>query len=89
MLGIHIRNIELSRTIWDEKIDKFIHTLNSWKMTSLLKGKKTGINILAVACLWYPAYVYHLPDWALKKLNKALWTFLWGSKKGSGQRSGR
>ena len=39
------------------------------------------INILAAACLWYPAYVYHLPDWALKKLNEALWSFLWGSKK--------
>ena len=46
-----------------------------------LKGKKTVINILAAVCLWYPAYVYHLPDRALKKLNEALWTFLWGSKK--------
>ena len=71
--------MDLSHTIWDEKIDKFIRTLNLWKMRDLsLKGKKTVINILAAACLWY---VYHLPDWALKKLNEALWTFLWGSKK--------
>ena len=82
VLGIHIGNMELSHTIWDEKIDKFIRTLNLWKMRDLsLKGKKTVINILAAACLWYPAYVYHLPDWALKKLNEALWSFLWGSKK--------
>ena len=82
VLGIHIGNMELSHTIWDEKIDKFIRTLNLWKMRDLsLKGKKTVINFLAAACLWYPAYVYHLPDWALKKLNEALWTFLWGSKK--------
>ena len=67
VLGIHIGNMELSHTIWDEKIDKFIRTLNLWKMRDLsLKGKKTVINILAAACLWYPAYVYHLPDWALK-----------------------
>ena len=46
-----------------------------------LKGEKTVINILAAAYLWYPAYVYHIPDWALKKLNEALWTFLWGNKK--------
>ena len=73
--------MELSHIIWDEKIDKFIRTLNLWKVRDLsLKGKKTIINILA-ACLWYSAYVYHLPDWALKKLNEALWTFLWGSKK--------
>ena len=74
--------MEFSHTIWDEKIDKFIHTLNSWKMRHLsLKGKKTVVNILATACLWYPAYVCHVLDWALKKLNEALWTFLWGSKK--------
>ena len=47
----------------------------------LFKRKNTVINILAAACLWYPAYVYHLPDWALKKVNEALWTFLWESKK--------
>ena len=46
-----------------------------------LKGKKTVINILAAACLWYPSYVYHLPDWGLKRLNEALWTFLWGNKR--------
>ena len=61
--GIHIGNTELIHTIWDEKIDKFIRTLNLWKMRDLsLKGKKTVINILAAACLWYPAYVYHIPD---------------------------
>ena len=46
-----------------------------------LKGKKTVINILATACLWYPAHVYHIPDWALKTLNEALWTFLCGNKR--------
>ena len=74
--------MDLSRTIWDEKIDKFVRILNLWKMRDLsLKGKKTVINILAAVCLWYPAYVYHIPEWALNKLNEALWTFLWGSKK--------
>ena len=47
----------------------------------LFKRKKTVINILAATCLWYPAYVYHLPDWASKKLKEALWSFLWGSIK--------
>ena len=47
----------------------------------LKRKKKTVINILAAACLWYPAYVYHIPDWAIQKLNEALWAFLWGSKK--------
>ena len=74
--------MDLSRTIWDEKIDKFVRNLKLWKMRDLsLKGKKTVINILAAACLWYSAYVYHIPEWTLKKLNEALWTFLWGSKK--------
>ena len=36
---------------------------------------------MAAACLWYPAFVYHIPQWAIKKLNEALWTFLWGNKK--------
>ena len=81
VLGIQVGNTPLSHTVWDEKIDKFIRTLHLWKMRDLsLKGKKTVINILAAACLWYPAYVYHIPDWALKKLTEALWTFLWGNK---------
>ena len=25
--------------------------------------------------------MYHLPDWGLKRLNEALWTFLWGNKR--------
>ena len=28
----------------------------------LFKREKTVINILATACLLYPAYVYHIPD---------------------------
>ena len=81
VLGIHIGNAALIDNIWDDKIDKFIKTLNLWKMRDLsLKGKKTVINILAAACLWYSAYVYHIPDWAIKELNDALWTFLWGNK---------
>ena len=46
-----------------------------------LNGKKTVINILAATCLWSPAYVYHLLDWALKRSNEALWSFLWRSIK--------
>ena len=41
VLGIHIGNTALSHTIWDDKIDEFIRTLNLWKMRDLsLKGKK-------------------------------------------------
>ena len=47
----------------------------------LFKRQKTVINILAAACLWYPVYVYHIPDWALTKLNEALRTFLWANKR--------
>ena len=46
-----------------------------------LRAKRTVINILAAACLWYPAYVYHIPNWAIKKLDDALSIFLWGNKK--------
>ena len=81
-LGIHIGNMELSHAIWDEKIDKVVRTLNLGKMRDLsFKGKRTVINILAAACLWYHAFVYHIPQWAIKKLKEALWTFLWGNKK--------
>ena len=82
VLGIHIGNMDLCHTIWDEKIDKFTRTLNLWKMPDLsLKGKRTVINILAAACLWYPAYVCHIPDWAMKKLND----FSLGKQEGSSQ----
>ena len=47
----------------------------------LLKREKTVINILEAACLWYPVYVYHIPDWAIQKYNEVLWAFFWGSKK--------
>ena len=35
------------------------------------------INTLAAACLWYTAYIYHIPQWALRRLEEALWTFFW------------
>ena len=41
VLEIHIGNAALSHTNWDDKIDKFIRTLNLWKMRDFsLKGKK-------------------------------------------------
>ena len=45
VLGIHIGNMTLSHTVWDEKIDKFIRTLNLWKMRDLsLKGRKRQLT---------------------------------------------
>ena len=39
VLGIHMGNMALSPTIWNEKMDNFIRTLNLWKMRDLsLKG---------------------------------------------------
>ena len=60
--------MDLSRTIWDEKnLYKFVRTLSLWKIRDLSsKGKKTVINILADARFWYPEYVYHIQDRALK-----------------------
>ena len=48
-------------------------------------GKKIVINILAAACLWYTAYIYHIPQWALKRLKEALWTFFLERSKQSSQ----
>ena len=43
VLGIHIGNTVFSHTIWVDKIDKFIRTLNLWKMRDLsLKEKKNS-----------------------------------------------
>ena len=83
VLGIHTGNMDLSHTIWDEKIDKFTRTfINLWEMRDLsLKGKRTVINILAAACLWYPAYVYHIPDWE-KKTQPRTMDFSLGKQKG-------
>ena len=38
VLGIHIGSMTLSHTVCDEKIDKFIRTLNLWKMRDLSLG---------------------------------------------------
>ena len=83
--------VQRNLDFWDEKTDKFIHTLNLWKIRDLsLKGKKTSINILAAACLWYPAYVYHLPDWKkFEKVKRSCVDFSLGKQKGPGQTSGR
>ena len=78
VLGTYIGNGDLENIIWEEKVDKFERTLHLWKQRDLsLQGKKVVINILAAACLWYTAYIYHIPQWALKRLEEALWTFFW------------
>ena len=74
--GTYIGNGDLENIIWEEKVDKFERTLHLWKQRDLsLQRKKVVINILAAACLWYTAYIYHIPQWALKRLKEALWTF--------------
>lgn len=83
ILGIYIGNNNTEKASWEEKITKFKKVLNLWKMRDLsLQGKKTVINILAAACLWYTAYVYPIPDYAISELNNEIWEFFWGSKNG-------
>ena len=79
-LGIYIGNsIEYNiRKNWDEKIEKLIGTLESWKKRNhSMFGKITVIKMLAMPKLTYSATNTAVPEDKEKEISSALYSFVW------------
>ena len=67
---------------WDNKLIKIQSILNMWKMRNLtLYGKIVVLKALVVSQIVYAASAIHVPDNLVRKLEKMMYTFLWGSKR--------
>ena len=48
--------------------------------TLSFRGKVILINSLILSRIWFLASILHLPKWAVRDIEKAVFTFLWGDK---------
>ena len=65
---------------WNTKITKLQKTLNNWKARRLTYyGKITIIKTLGISTIMYNASNLNVPEHIIKKVNRQIFTFLWGS----------
>ena len=67
---------------WDNKLIKIQSIMNMWKMRNLtLYGKIVIIKSLVISQIVYAATVIHVPEMLARKLEKMIYTFIWGAKR--------
>ena len=84
-LGIYVghddRN-KIESMNWDNKLIKIQAVLSMWKMRNLtLYGKIVVLKFLVISQIVYAATVLHVPKSFVQKIEKIVYTFLWGSKR--------
>ena len=67
---------------WDNKINKCLKILKTWKARKMsLKGKVLIVNTLIISRIIYVLNLSHLPDWVAPKLKAAIIDFIWSGKR--------
>ncbi|CAB4018750.1 Hypothetical predicted protein [Paramuricea clavata] len=67
---------------WEPPVKKLEQRLSAWKGRQLtLQGKATVINTLALSQIWHLCHVFVIPEWAIKRIKKAVWAFFWSGRK--------
>ena len=82
-LGIYygLSEEECETLNWEKRIDNFENMLLKWLSRKLtLYGKVLIIKTLAISQLIYNMSMISTPDWALKRIEKACFSFLWNRK---------
>ena len=83
-LGVYVgKNVkEVEKMNWEGKIGKVTRIQNSWKMRNLTyNGKVTILKVLVTSQIIYLATAVPVPCDVVKKINKLMYSFLWGSRK--------
>ena len=84
VLGLHIGKDKkncMSKN-WDNKIDKCIKLMNTWKARSLsLKGKVLIANSLVISRIIYIMNLSIIPDVIVTKIKNAIVDFIWSGKR--------
>ena len=78
---VKIKRKQKKKMNWDNKLIKIQFIMNMWKMRNLtLYGKLVIIKSLVISQIVYAATVIDVPEMLARKLEKMIYTFLWGSK---------
>ena len=66
---------------WQNKLHQIKESTRAWDDSGLtMKGKVAVVNIFILSKLWYTAEVIPPPKDIIKKIDRVIFTFLWGSK---------
>ena len=81
ILGVVFGTINVEKENWEPRLSKLDNILNMWKTRALsFIGKALIVNVLGISKLMHVARVLIPPRWVLDKLNKLIWSFVWGTK---------
>jgi hypothetical protein len=82
LLGATISAGDYSTSTWEPPVAKLERRLSAWKGRQLtFQGKTAVINTLALSQLWHLCHVFVVPEWAVKRIKKAVWGFFWSRRK--------
>ena len=81
VLGVWFGVVPVEQDNWLPKVIKLEKSVNLWRSRSLsLIGKSLIINVIGLSKFYYLARILLLPQWVSRRVNQAIWPFLWGSK---------
>lgn len=82
LLGATFSAGDYSEATWEAPVAKMEKRLASWKGRQLtFQGKATVINSLALSQIWHLCHSFVIPDWAVKRIRKAVWGFFWSGRR--------
>ncbi len=82
LLGATFSAGDYSEPTFEPAISKLEKHLSNWSGRKLsFQGKVTIINSLALSQIWHLCHVFPVPKWAVKQINKAVWSFFWSGKR--------
>jgi hypothetical protein len=68
-----------SKLNFEPIIDKTTKMLNAWKGRNLsIFGKVVAVKAHALSYMQFASSVIAVPDWVIKKMNKIIYSFVWG-----------
>jgi hypothetical protein len=82
LLGATFSAGDYSAPTFEPAVVKLEKRLSDWSGRKLsFQGKATIINSLALSQIWHLCHVFPVPKWAVKRINKAVWSFFWSGKR--------
>ena len=82
LLGATFSAGDYSEPTWEPAVAKLEKRLSDWSGRRLsFQGKTTVINTLALSQIWHLCHIFPVPQWAVKRINKAVWSFFWSGKR--------
>ena len=82
LLGATFSASDYSAPTFEPAVAKLEKRLSDWSGRKLsFQGKATIINSLALSQIWHLCHVFPVPKWAVKHINKAVWSSFWSGKR--------